>query len=71
MRRIYFLLSLFCSRRKFADIGSTVASQYSGGVFEISRWVDLVTAHALPGEGLIKGLQQSASRIPDAETSEI
>jgi orotidine-5'-phosphate decarboxylase len=49
--------------RKFADIGSTVASQYNGGQFEICRWADLVTAHALPGEGVIKGLETAICGI--------
>lgn len=43
--------------RKFADIGNTVALQYAHGVYNISGWADLVTAHSLPGAGLIKGLQ--------------
>ncbi|KAF4523037.1 hypothetical protein B566_EDAN012766 [Ephemera danica] len=49
--------------RKFADIGSIVAQQYKGGVFEIIRWADLVTAHALPGKGMLQGLQQEAKSI--------
>ncbi|XP_055609028.1 uridine 5'-monophosphate synthase-like [Uranotaenia lowii] len=43
--------------RKFADIGNTVALQYSGGPFKISRWADLVTVHSLPGQGVLKGLK--------------
>ncbi|KAK8729029.1 hypothetical protein OTU49_008598 [Cherax quadricarinatus] len=42
--------------RKFGDIGSTVANQYSGGAYKIVEWADLVTVHGLPGDGVIKGL---------------
>ena len=43
--------------RKFADIGSTVALQYGAGLYKISSWADIVTVHALPGEGVISGLK--------------
>lgn len=48
---------LLMEDRKFADIGNTVALQYADGVYNISGWADLVTAHSLPGAGIIKGLQ--------------
>lgn len=44
--------------RKFADIGNTVALQFKSGVHRISEWCDLVTAHSLPGEGVLKGLNE-------------
>ncbi|KAG5667923.1 hypothetical protein PVAND_015888 [Polypedilum vanderplanki] len=44
--------------RKFADIGNTVALQFSKGIYKISEWCDLVTAHSLPGDGLLKGLKE-------------
>jgi orotidine 5'-phosphate decarboxylase subfamily 1 len=43
--------------RKFADIGTTVSHQYHGGPFRISSWADLVTVHALPGPGVLQGLE--------------
>ncbi|XP_042216354.1 uridine 5'-monophosphate synthase-like isoform X2 [Homarus americanus] len=47
--------------RKFGDIGSTVASQYSGGAYKIVDWADLVTVHGLPGDGVIKGLASAVN----------
>ena len=44
--------------RKFADIGNTVKSQYTKGLFQISQWADLVTVHILPGEGIVEALEQ-------------
>ena len=43
--------------RKFADIGTTVSHQYHGGPFRIGSWADLVTVHALPGPGVLQGLE--------------
>ncbi|EGO02192.1 hypothetical protein SERLA73DRAFT_178009 [Serpula lacrymans var. lacrymans S7.3] len=42
--------------RKFADIGNTVALQYSSGVYKISSWAHLTNAHAVPGPSIITGL---------------
>ncbi|XP_075412426.1 uridine 5'-monophosphate synthase [Tenrec ecaudatus] len=44
--------------RKFADIGNTVKKQYEAGVFHIASWADLVTVHAVPGSGVVKGLRE-------------
>lgn len=46
--------------RKFADIGFTVQKQYTGGLFRLSEWTDLINAHILPGPAIIEALRQEA-----------
>ncbi|XP_077300501.1 rudimentary-like isoform X1 [Arctopsyche grandis] len=45
--------------RKFGDIGNTVALQYTSGIYKIANWADLVTVHASPGPGVIKGIKNN------------
>lgn len=31
---------------------------FSGGVFRIASWADVVNAHVVPGSGVVKGLKE-------------
>ncbi|XP_043192362.1 uridine 5'-monophosphate synthase-like [Amphibalanus amphitrite] len=52
---------LICEDRKYGDIGSTSADQYSSGLFSVSSWAHLVTVHALPGDGQLTALSDRAA----------
>ena len=52
--------------RKFADIGHITAQQYTGGIYQIAKWADLVTVHSLPGPGIIEGLRKAAQKVTNA-----
>nr|CAH7730859.1 unnamed protein product [Callosobruchus chinensis] len=45
--------------RKFCDIGKTIELQYSKGVYKISSWAQLVTAHALLGKGVLDVIKKT------------
>lgn len=45
--------------RKFADIGHTVKQQYTGGLYQIANWADIVNAHTVPGPMLIQALSHA------------
>ena len=43
--------------RKFADIGNTTLLQLTNGVFNMSKWADLITVHTLPGPGILQSIE--------------
>lgn len=58
--------------RKFADIGKTAELQFSKGVYGISSWAQLVTAHSVTGPGVldaISGCSNECGVFLLAETS--
>ncbi|KAL1517805.1 hypothetical protein ABEB36_001528 [Hypothenemus hampei] len=60
---------LLLEDRKFADIGNTCQLQYNKGVFKISSWANLVTAHSLMGKGVLEGLKSSVGVFLVAQVS--
>ena len=47
---------LIMEDRKFADIANTAEQQLNGGLYRISDWADLVTAHPIAGPEMIAHL---------------
>ena len=47
--------------RKFCDVGNTVRVQYTGGVYGIKNWADIVTVQGIPGPGILEALDQCLS----------
>ncbi|OBZ70271.1 Orotidine 5'-phosphate decarboxylase [Grifola frondosa] len=45
---------------KFADIGNTVALQYSSGVYKIASWSHITNAHPVPGPSIFTGLSSGS-----------
>lgn len=43
--------------------GNTVQLQYAAGVYKIASWSHITNAHAVPGEGIIKGLKAVGSKL--------
>lgn len=54
---------LILEDRKYADIGHTVSMQYLKGMFKVSEWADCVTAHSLPGVGILKALNETSNGV--------
>ena len=46
--------------RKFADIGK-ISRKQMGGIYNIQRWSDIVTAHLISGPDIVDGLQSAWS----------
>ena len=44
--------------RKFADIGK-ISRKQMGGIYNIQRWSDIVTAHLISGPDIVDGLQSA------------
>ena len=55
---------LLCEDRKFADVGTTVQLQYTGGIYKIEQWADIIIAHAIFGPSIISALQNSGTSKP-------
>ncbi|KAF7332008.1 Orotidine 5'-phosphate decarboxylase [Mycena kentingensis (nom. inval.)] len=47
--------------RKFADIGNTVALQYSSGIHKIASWSHITNAHPVPGPSIIAEMSTKGS----------
>jgi orotidine 5'-phosphate decarboxylase subfamily 1 len=56
---------LILEDRKFSDIGNTSQEQYTGGLYKIIRWADIVTVHAICGAEAIKSLEDIAKNYKE------
>lgn len=48
---------LILEDRKLSDTGKPVIQQYKGGMYKIETWADIVTVHAISGNGTIEALK--------------
>ncbi|MDR2121495.1 MAG: orotidine-5'-phosphate decarboxylase [Flavobacteriaceae bacterium] len=55
--------------RKFGDIGNTQQLQFEKGVYKISDWADLITAHVIAGEESLKAFGEKVGVVTIAEMS--
>ena len=49
------------SDSKIGDIGNTAKRIYSGGLYRMVEWSDMVTAHPAPGPGILSALSEVGS----------
>lgn len=51
---------LIVSDSKIGDIGNTAKRLYTKGLYRMAEWAHLVTAHPVPGPGVIQALEEGA-----------
>lgn len=55
--------------RKFGDIGNTQHMQFTGGIYKISEWADLITSHVIAGEESLQVFGEKTGVVTIAEMS--
>lgn len=55
--------------RKFGDIGNTQNMQFTGGIYKISEWADLITSHVIAGEESLQVFGEKTGVVTIAEMS--